>query len=312
MIFKKKSKFFLILILILSFLLRFFKFNQSMQLDADVGMAYLIAERIINEKYLLLVGPITSFGETINVVPPTYYYLITFLYWLFRSDLAVTFILMLTEILAVYFIFHLGKILAGVRTGLFAAFFYATSSIMIGYSHHIWEPYRLPFFVTLSFFLLFLSQIKKSKWVLYLSALFFVVSLMYISTFLILPSFLFLYIFTYKKINGDKKIILGFLPLFLLLIIFYSPVIFYEKQHSFPTLKFLANLTGSESNFISFYSGNYLNSLSTHLKLFLFSIVDTDFYYYLFLTLIPIFFFFLYHRNKILNLNSKLLWLLLA
>src|SRR3989338_5398907 len=84
---------------------------------------------------------------------------------------------------------------------------------MIGYSHHIWEPYRLPFFITLSFFLLFLSQIKKSKWVLYLSALFFFVSLMYISTFL---------------------------------------------------------------------------------------------------TLIPIFFFFLYHRNKILNLNSKLLWLLLA
>src|SRR3989344_6922322 len=113
---RRKSLFFLLLILLLAYVLRIYKFNQTLKLDADVGMAFLIAERIIKEKFLLLVGPTTSFGETVNIVPPTYYYLITFLYWLFRSDLAVTFILMLTEILAVYFIFHLGKILAGVRT----------------------------------------------------------------------------------------------------------------------------------------------------------------------------------------------------
>ena len=159
---RRKTLFFLLLILLLAYVLRIYKFNQTLKLDADVGMAYLIAERIIREKFLLLVGPTTSFGETVNIVPPTYYYLITFLYWLFRSDLVVTFIFMLMEVISVYLIFLLGKILDNTRTGLISALFYSTSSAMIGYSRHIWEPYRLPFFITLSFYLLFLSLKKNS------------------------------------------------------------------------------------------------------------------------------------------------------
>src|SRR3990167_5640100 len=121
---RRKTLFFLLLILLLAYVLRIYKFNQTLKLDADVGMAYLIAERIIREKFLLLVGPTTSFGETVNIVPPTYYYLITFLYWLFRSDLVVTFIFMLMEVISVYLIFLLGKILDNTRTGLISALFH--------------------------------------------------------------------------------------------------------------------------------------------------------------------------------------------
>ena len=144
---KIKTGLILFFILSLAILLRFYNFSDILNLNADVSMAYLIAERIIKEKYILLVGPITSFGEKVNAVPPTYYYLITLLYWLVKSDAAVTFVFAQLEVLSVLFIFLLGKEIDSVRTGLLSSFFYAISYTMIGYSRNIWEPYRLPFFM---------------------------------------------------------------------------------------------------------------------------------------------------------------------
>ena len=303
---RRKTLFFLLLILLLAYVLRIYKFNQTLKLDADVGMAYLIAERIIREKFLLLVGPTTSFGETVNIVPPTYYYLITFLYWLFRSDLVVTFIFMLMEVISVYIIFLLGKILDNTRTGLISALFYSTSSAMIGYSRHIWEPYRLPFFITLSFYLLFLSLKKNSGQLLLLSGFFYAVSLMYISSFLVFPFFLALFIYCSIKINAGKSKIRSIFQFLLILFLFYSPVIFFESRNGFPFINFLSGFFNQDSNFIRLESGHFLNSLATHGELFLNSVFKTDSLTYLIPYLILPFVFLILNLRRIKTLNRKI------
>jgi len=57
---KTKNKI-LTLILLLALFARFFKFSETMSLNADYGMAYLIADRIIHKNFLMLVGPFTAF-----------------------------------------------------------------------------------------------------------------------------------------------------------------------------------------------------------------------------------------------------------
>ena len=286
---KRKIKFLLILTLLFSFILRFYKFDQTLRFDADEAMAYLIAERIIEDKFLLLVGPFTSLGQSVNVVPPTYYYLITFLYWLFRSAIAVTFVFLLIEIAAVYFIFRFGQLLTGARTGMLSALYFAVSSSMISYSRDIWMPYRLPFFIAVSFYLIFLSSLKKSGRLLLLSLIFYVISLMYISSLLLFLPFIVLYLQAYKKINHKEKIYKGLLQIIFALFLFYLPVFLFEIRNNYPFLDFIRNISTSNQNLITFGFENYISSLTANIKLFIRSIIAADFNFlpliFLFLTL---------------------------
>ena len=219
--------------------------------------------------------------------------------------MGVSFFFAVTGLFTVYFIYILGKETHSARTGLLAALFYSTSFTMITYDKNIWEPFRLPFFIILAIYFLFLSQREKSIQYLTLAAVFYVFSLMYITGWLLFPAFAFFYLFFSKKLRSRKNMSYSVFQFALLLILLYLPVFVYEAGHNYPTFNFL--IYGS-SHYFSLNLFGLLNSFFTHVRLFLDSMFQSYYYYPYYLSL----FFFLtlvYLKTsyfKIFNLNSKI------
>lgn len=276
-----------------------------MTLNADYGMAYLVADRILSEKYIMLVGPFTALGEKVNINPPLYYYLITFLYLILQSDLGVSLFFALIGILSVFLIYLLGKEIDSPKTGLLSALFYASSFMMITYDRNIWEPYRLPFLIISSLLTLFLSQKKQSLIYLMLSAFFYVLSFLYITTLILLPAYLFYFLLYIKKIGQKLDIILGFSFILLLILFLYIPVLFYETQHQFQTLNYIRN---NHSFFFKWNPVNALNSLLIHITLFFDSIYQSANYYdyFLFIFFILVLIYLLIFKKKPVHPTNKI------
>src|SRR3989338_3328215 len=147
-----KFKILLLLIIVLAASLRLYRFEETISLEKDQAAAYLLADRIINDGHLLLVGPLTSIWQ-INLLSPTYYYLIAGLYYLFGNELTVSAVFAAGGILTVYLIYLLAEELWGKRPALLTAFFYSLSLTMTQYSRNIWEVHLVPLFVILALYL---------------------------------------------------------------------------------------------------------------------------------------------------------------
>ena len=187
----KKSTFLIFSIIILASIIRLFKFQNTLNMDTDQAMAYILANHILNYKHMLLVGPITTFWE-VNILPPTYYYLVTFLFWLFRKEILVSLSFAFTGILTVYLIYLLSNDYFDKKTALLTSLLFSFSYSMVEYSREIWEPHLVPLFVIIALYFLSLL-IKKGKLIFYhLSVISFMISFMYISSFTIFLPYLFI------------------------------------------------------------------------------------------------------------------------
>ena len=232
----KKRSIFIILILILGLLLRIFRFSDTLQLDADQAMAYILADRIINQKHFLMVGPIISV-ENVNILAPTYYYLIAFLYFIFRNELSISLIFLFINLLGIYLIYLTSKQIVNTKSSLLGALFFSLSSTMVNYSRNIWEPHLIPFFVILSIFLLILAYKSNNTIYLFLSVFTFYISLMYISSLLLLPVFFYLTFIIARKIDRKSALIKTFLIYFFTTILFYINLIIFEYHNGFSSIK---------------------------------------------------------------------------
>ena len=264
-----KFKILLLLIIVLAASLRLYRFEETLSLETDQAAAYLLADRIINDGHLLLVGPLTSIWQ-INLLSPTYYYLIAGLYYLFGNELTVSAIFAAGGILTVYLIYLLAEELWGKRPALLTAFFYSLSLTMTQYSRNIWEVHLVPLFVILA---LYLTQkaIKRSSFkLLLLSWPVFFFSLMYVSSILILPLMLFLWTKAYLAIRGGKRQN-AFLQIIILTLsfgfIFYLPVIIFEATHGYPSLEYFLQVLGGRTPYIGLSSGNFIQPVISHMQL---------------------------------------------
>ena len=127
----RKSLWLLTLLILTGTFLRLFKFDHTLLLESDQAMAFLLANRIINFGHILLVGPNTSFYG-VNILPPTYYYIVTLIYFFWRSELGVSLAFTFIGIMSIPLIFLLAKEMAlSAKTALIAAFFYTFSFTLI-------------------------------------------------------------------------------------------------------------------------------------------------------------------------------------
>lgn len=264
-----KFKILLLLIIVLAASLRLYRFEHTISLETDQAAAYLLADRIINDGHLLLVGPLTSIWQ-INLLPPTYYYLIALLYFFLGNELAVTAIFAAGGILTVYLIYLLAEGFWGKRAALLTAYFCSVSLTMIQYSRNIWEVHLVPLFVILALYLI-QKAIKRSSFKLLLLSLpVFFFSLMYVSSILILPVMLFLWTKAYLAIRGGRWQS-AFLQIIRLTLsfgfLFYLPVIIFEATHGFPSLQYLFDLSGGRTPYIGLSSGNFIQPVISHMQL---------------------------------------------
>lgn len=270
-----KRSFIFLLILIISILLRTFYFSQTLNMGTDQSMAYILANHIIKYQHLLLVGPLTTFWE-VNLLPPTYYYIVTLLFLIFKNEVLVSLSFMFAGILAVFFFHLLAKSYFNEKTALISTLLFSYSFQMIEYSRDLWEPHLVPLFVILSFYLLDKCE-KKGKLVFYyLSLLCFMFSLMYVSSFIILIPYM---IFSWKLLtNYFKNKISSFLftiiSIFALLLITYLPVLIFEASRDFPSINILKQAFQGNTVYLSAKINFFLNVIH-NLKVFLSSALNS-------------------------------------
>ncbi|OGG10796.1 hypothetical protein A3J20_02455 [Candidatus Gottesmanbacteria bacterium RIFCSPLOWO2_02_FULL_42_29] len=267
----RKSLWLLTLLILTGTFLRLFKFDHTLLLESDQAMAFLLANRIINFGHILLVGPNTSFYG-VNILPPTYYYIVTLIYFFWRSELGVSLAFTFIGIMSIPLIFLLAKEMAlSAKTALIAAFFYTFSFTLIKYSRNIWEPHFVPFFVIIALYFAHKALNRKNFPLLLLSIFLFFISLMYVSSFLILPAFFFLTYSVLIKIDSDSTppFLINFYIYILFFALFYFPNISFELTNNFPSLNPMRDFPVSES-------GNYLRNINTQFSVFLHSFLPIN------------------------------------
>lgn len=295
-----RTKLWLLLIMSLATFLRVYNLKSSLILSADQAAAFLLADRIINHGHIILVGPFTSLWK-VNLLAPTYYYLITLFYYFLRNELIVSYVFSLFGIVSIFVVYLLGRELFNSKTGLLAAVLYAISNTMISYSRNIWEPHLVPFFISLSLYLLLISK-RKSSILLFLTSLFsFFVSLMYVSSFILIPFYLTLCVSVLryiKRIRMVSSVILTMLIFLFFFILFYIPVLIYESQNQFPSLVYLQEVFYGRTDFIQYDFSLYFQSLSNHLNLLFTSIFLQNIPYYV---LLPFTLFFVLKVKRVIR-----------
>lgn len=239
----KKEPIFLILIIFLGGIIRFFRIEDLAVFLSDQASDSTKVLEILRGR-LTLLGPPTSVGGFFN--GPIVYYLMAPFYFIFKGEPeAGTVFQTVFQLLTLPFLFLLGKKLGNFLVGLTACFLFAVSPLMIDYSRAAFNAHPAIFFSTLILWLFFSLKEKFSliKGVFLGAMLGFIFQMHYLT----LALFLFILIspfFIDKKLFHLKyylTIIVGFL-------IGYSPFLIFELRHQFLNTKLFFKYLSSTKN----------------------------------------------------------------
>lgn len=251
---------FLILIVLLAAFLRLYRIGDYMTFLGDEGRDVLVVYNILHGK-LTLLGPTSSVGGFF-LGPIYYYFMAPFLLLFNYNPVGPAVMVALIGVATVYLIYRFSSDLFNKRVGIFAAFLYAISPLVIAYSRSSWNPNPLPFFSLLSLYTLYKAVVKKSFKLIFLSGILLGISMQlhYLATFLGVIMFLYV-LFTEilsKKFNLKNNITVLFKKyavLFLGFLLGWSPFLAFELRHSFLNIKkifdfvFSGGNTGENTNF---------------------------------------------------------------
>ncbi len=247
----------LVLIILLGFFLRVYRFPEYVQFLADQGRDAIILKRIVTLEHLPAIGPPTSLGQI--YLGPFYYYFIAPWLLIFNFNPlgpAIGVLFFSTIFLIINYLII--KELIDKKTALFSTILISFSYILIEFSRFSWNPNLLPLFTLLTVYF-FIKSLKTHQWYFYLltgSFLSFVIQLHYLALFLI-PSITLIYLFNFK-INNLKKYLLATFGF----IFFSLPLLIFDLRHQFLNSK----------NFIKFFTetrteqANYLNNFFESFK----------------------------------------------
>lgn len=230
-----KKKVVLILILALAVFLRFYKINELFSFNGDVARDYLSARDIPLFGKIPLVGLASS-------VPwlhqgALFIYILSLALWLgkYNPVSGVIFVALL-GITSVYILYVLGKTFFNKKTGLWAAFFYAVSPLVVIFDRYPYHQSPISLFTLLFFLSLFKAIKKQANYFLLASFIFGLLMQLELSNLVLVPVILVVF-WLYKKKISLKKLILS---IFLFLVP-WIPKIIYDFSNGFTqTLGFAA------------------------------------------------------------------------
>lgn len=255
----------------------------------DVGRDYLMAKHIFSDGILPYVGPRASGLNFFN--PPYYYYFLGLVYLFFPNLFSLIGFFTSLHLISILFIFEIGRLLQDKKTGAIAATFYTLAANPIFYSRSIWAAYIIiPF--SLLILLLFLKYLKNSRYVyliLSLAVMIFAGQMEYsiLSYMVILPIFTLL--FNRKKLPEVLLTLLNAAVVFLLLMF---PLFIY-----FGHGKVLLSIFTFPGEFIS---GNFINSFSKNILLFLNPVFNAEFsFYFIFQIVICLLISIIFNKNRL-------------
>lgn len=233
----------LLIILILSAFIRFYRISDYLHFLGDEGRDVLVVKRILIDHEFTLLGPITSVGSM--YLGPIYYYMMAPFLFLFNMDPVGPAVMVILLCLAtIILIYKIGTEFFDLKTAIISSLLYSFSPLVIVYSRFSWNPNAVPFFATLFIYSLLEVLIKKRmKWIyvsgLSLGVLF---QLHYLALMFIPLIILLLIVNKQFNLKNILKVTIG-------TIITYSPFIFFELRHHFPNtqtaLRFIARTGGA-------------------------------------------------------------------
>lgn len=259
-----RSKLILIFLLLLMVVLRLYRFPQVINFSQEQAQTLTLSATMIQDKKLALIGepyfirPTDSGHVFFNSA--SYLYPLVLIQSLFGySPIVPTFYYLLLNLLTGFILYHFVRRFFSENTALISLFLFATSPLMISYSHVIWHINTLFPLITLCLYSIFLYFRLPSPilalFLGFLSSLGFSIHLGFA-----IPALFITLALLFKII---KKHTFSHIPPFILgLLIGYAPLLLFDLRHHFYNLTTMIQFmfSSSESSGFSF-TGYHFHSL---------------------------------------------------
>jgi len=248
--------FILLGILLFAAFLRLYRIQDYMTFLGDEGRDVLIVKDIIEgieslfsgnfsdaSKKLTLLGPTASVGGFF--LGPIYYYFMTPFLWLFNyNPVGPAIMVALFGTATVFLVYKIGREFFGTRVGLFSAFLYSISPLVIAYSRSSWNPNLMPFFSLLTLYVLY-RALKTNKIKLFILCGFLFGILMqihYLTLFLgvIAAIYVFLirvYSILYRHSSVIIRVLKDYFYILIGFLVGWLPFLAFEVRHGFPNIQ---------------------------------------------------------------------------
>lgn len=288
-----KENYLFILIFLLAIFLRFFNLEQKTSFLGEQGRDLLIARSILVDRRLTLLGPPTSLSENIHF-GPFYHYFNAFWLALFRFDpIGPAFGFGVLNLIACLFLYLTAVNFGCKKGGLFAAFLFAVSPLMIQYSQSMFNSFFVVSFTIIAFY--FLAKFLKTKKTLFLLPLGIFSGLNFQANFLAYGFLIavFIWLFTLKR--GFWRKLSWFLAGVLIAIL---PYLIFEIRHQFFNLKGLWQWFNSSSDGGFGFFGFLVGLPKVFYQSFYFSLGNQNFFLTIFLVSLTLAFLFFFWKKK--------------
>jgi 4-amino-4-deoxy-L-arabinose transferase-like glycosyltransferase len=235
-----KNNKFLLLILLLGGILRFYQLPAYVEYLGDQGRDLLHVRDLLVNQDLMFIGPRTSVGDM--YLGPWYYYVMApFLLLANFSPLGPVVMVILFSLATAYLLYRTGKEWFNQQAGLIAAFLGAVSPVLVKFSTFSWNPNILPFFSLLSIWLTYRIWQKKeyNKLIWLAVSLALVLNSHYLGLLLFPVIAIFLLITLKRDLKTSKKtqLIKKSLIAIGLFSVLMSPLLIFDLKHNWQNVK---------------------------------------------------------------------------
>lgn len=237
--FNRYISYIVLIIVGLASFLRLYRISDYMNFLGDEGRDVLVVKHIL-EGHLTFLGPRSSAADF--YYGPIYYYFITPFLWLFNYDpVGPAVFVAFLGIITVWLVYYVGNKFFGKTAGVIAAGLYATSPVIITYSHSSWNPNPLPLVSLIILFLSYQALAKPQAWKFGLIGILLGIALQlqYLALFLSLIVFVYISVGTImtSHMTALISLIKRYLVIFVGFIVGWSPFLAFEVHHGFPNLR---------------------------------------------------------------------------
>jgi len=248
--------------------LRTYKFSTYTFFWGDQARDLLVADRMIRDHVIPLVGPQLTVQGWHS--PPTYYYLLTLFLLIGKTPQGTASFFVVLDLITLALIVMLANSLVDRRMGLIVGALYAVSYTMISHARHMWQPYPMQVFLVTSLLLLQKGLTHKRTILVLLSALFYAIATsIYPAPILLLP---FMTVHLYRYFSGTKHmsvqtaIVATASMLLGCGILIGLPQLLYEANHGFPMVSAMTSSVGLATGTTVFHN-LWQNSLGIFLSI---------------------------------------------
>lgn len=232
-------------IIALGAFLRLYRIRDYLSFLGDEGRDVLVVYNILHG-HLTLLGPTSSVGGFF--LGPIYYYFMAPFLWLFRFDpVGPAIMIALVGILTIWILYKISSEFFNPIAGIFAAFFYAISPLVLTYSRSSWNPNLMPIFTLLTLYVLYKGTITHSKKLFILSGFLFGITMQlhYLATFVGVIIFAYVLIanlYDFKAKNNKNEnffiqLFKQYILFFVGFIVGFSPFLAFEIRHDMQNIK---------------------------------------------------------------------------